>query len=182
MSSRILIPFLCVGAVIFACGPRTNNEAATLEKDRMQLAQSTSLVVAQQGDERAHSGGSDSSGISADLYVRISGSEISFALNVTNGGKKHVELTFPTGQTHDFIVVDSLGREVWRWSEGRMFTQALRNKLLGKGETLTLEETMKREKPLPAGRYVARALLTSRNHPITREAEFTVTSTTVAAR
>jgi hypothetical protein len=63
-----------------------------------------------------------------------------------------------------------------------MFTQALRNKLLGKGETLELAETMKREKSLPAGRYTARALLTSRNYPITREAEFKVTSTTVAAR
>lgn len=182
MSSRILIPCLCVGAVIFACGPRTNNEAATLEKDSVELAHSTPLLVAQQGEERAHSSSTDSSGLTADLYVRTSGNEISFALNVVNNTKKNVELNFPTGQTHDFVVIDSAGREMWRWSEGRMFTQALRNKLLGKGEALEITETMKRDKPLPAGRYTARALLTSRNHPITREAEFTVTSTTVAVR
>ena len=181
MSSRILIPFLCVGAVIFACGPRTNNEAATLEKDTVGLAR-IPLLVADQGDGIAQSSGKDSSGLSADLYVRASGTDITFALHVVNSAKKNVELTFPSGQTHDFVVADSVGREVWRWSEGRMFTQALRNKLLGKGETLELVETMKRDKPLPAGRYTARAVLTSRNFPITREAEFTVTSTTVAVR
>lgn len=182
MSSRILIPFLCVGAVIFACGPRTNNEAATLEKDSVELAQSTPLLIAQQGETSAQSSEKSTTGLSADLFVRTNGTEISFALNVVNNSKKNVELIFPTGQTHDFVVVDSIGREMWRWSEGRMFTQALRNKLLGKGETLELTEAMKRDKPLPAGRYTARALLTSRNHPITREATFTVTSTTVAVR
>ena len=182
MSSRILIPFLCVGAVIFACGPRTNNEAATLASDSVELAHSTSLLVAQQGEEPTRRSARDASGLSAELYVRVNGSEISFALNVVNNSKKDVELTFPTGQTHEFIVVDSLGREMWRWSEGRMFTQTLRNKLLDRGESLELEETMKRDKPLPPGRYVARAQLTSRNHPITREAEFTITSTTVAVR
>lgn len=182
MSSRILIPFLCVGAVIFACGPRTNNEAATLAKDSVELAHSQTLVVAQQGEEGTRRSAKDSSGLSAELYVRVNGSEYTFALHIVNNSKKDVELTFPTGQTHEFIVVDSIGREMWRWSEGRMFTQTLRNKLLDRGESLELEETMKRDKPLPPGRYVARALLTSRNHPITRAAEFTVTSTTVAVR
>lgn len=181
MSSRILIPFLCVGAVIFACGPRTNNEAAIMGKDSVELAHSQ-LVVAQQGEAEAARGAQDTSGLSADLYVRMSGAGITFALHVVNNTRKGVELTFPTGQTHDFIVVDSIGREIWRWSEGRMFTQALRNKLLGRGEALELEETLKRDKPLSPGRYVARARLASRNYPITREAEFTVTSTTVAAR
>ena len=182
MSSRILIPFLCVGAVIFACGPRTNNEAATLEKDSVELAQSTPLLIAQQGETSAQSSEKSTTGLSADLFVRTNGTEISFALNVVNNSKKNVELIFPTGQTHDFVVVDSIGREMWRWSEGRMFTQALRNKLLGRGESMELAETMKRPKPLPPGRYTARALLTSLNFPITREAEFTVTSTTVAVR
>ena len=93
-----------------------------------------------------------------------------------------MELTFPTGQTHDFTVVDTLGRELWRWSAGRMFTQAIRTKLLGRGETLELEETMKTEKPLPPGRYTVRAELTSSNFPIKREAGFAITSTTVAVR
>ena len=35
-----------------------------------------------------------------------------------------VELDFPDGQTHDFVVLDAAGSEVWRWSDGRMFTQA----------------------------------------------------------
>lgn len=183
MSSRILIPFLCVAAVIFACGPRTNNEAATLAGDSVELAHSQRLVLAQLGEaQSARSNARDSSGLAAELYVRTTGTEITFALHVVNDTKKGVELTFPTGQTHDFTVVDSIGREMWRWSRGRMFTQALRNKFLDRGESLELVESMKTDKPLPAGRYVARAQLTSQNYPITREAQFTVTSTTVAVR
>lgn len=183
MSSRVLIPFLCVGAVVFACGPRARNEAAELKKDSAALAQSTpaALVAVQQGSASVTPRKREQ-GVIADLYVRMSESEIRFSLHVVNNTKKRVELTFPTGQTHDFVVVDSLGREVWSWSRGRMFTQTLRNKLLAGGESLEIEETMDARSPLPPGRYVARATLKSVNYPIAREAEFTVTATNLALR
>lgn len=119
--------------------------------------------------------------IEAQLYVRTGESRIRFALQVMNNTRKNVELTFPTGQTHDFVILDSAGREVWRWGSGRMFTQTLRNKLLGGGEVLEMEETMNR-KPLPAGRYTAKGFLTSANYPLVQEASFTVNATTVASR
>ena len=175
MSSRILIPFLCLGAVAFACGPRARNEASTPRKDSVALATSKQVgapVALQQGSVSAPRRKSNK--VEAQLYVRTQGPEISFALHVVNNTKKSVELTFPTGQTHDFVIVDSLGREVWRWAEGRMFTQTLRNKLLGGGETLEVEERMKR--PLPPGRYTARGVLKSTNYPLTEQAEFTISS------
>ncbi len=98
-----------------------------------------------------------------------------------NNTRKNIELTFPTGQTHDFVILDSAGREMWRWGSGRMFTQTLRNKLLGGGEALEMEETMNR-KPLPPGRYTAKAFLTSANYPLVQEAAFTVNATTIASR
>jgi hypothetical protein len=115
------------------------------------------------------------------MYVRRTESRISFALHVINTGKKRVEITFPSGQTYDFVVLDSLGREMWRWGSNRMFTQAVRNKLLGGGETMEFEESLK-SVPLSPGRYVARATLTSANYPLTEETEFTVTTTTIASR
>lgn len=178
MSSRIFIPFLCVGAVIFACGPRTNNEAATLRKDSLASA-SRVATVAQQGQPQAAR--RTAKQVNADLYVRTSGKAVSFSLHVVNNTKKGVELTFPTGQTHDFVVLDSTGRALWRWAEGRMFTQTLRNKLLGRGESFELEAEMKRA-PLPPGRYTARAVLTSQNYPLVREAAFVVSGTVVASR
>lgn len=121
------------------------------------------------------------SAIEARLYVRAADSSIRLALHVMNKGKKRVELTFPSGQTYEFVILDSVGREVWRWGKGRMFTQALRNKLLAGGETLDLEETLK-DTRLEPGRYTARATLTSENYPLVEDTEFIIDRTTIAAR
>lgn len=118
--------------------------------------------------------------VEAELFVRANADGITLAMVVVNNTKKSVELTFPTGQTHDFVVVDSSGREVWRWAQGRMFTQTLRNKLLGGGETLEVEEKVKDS--LPAGRYTARAMLKSTNYPLEQQAEFTINSTSLALK
>lgn len=192
MSSRFLISMLCLGAVAFACGPRAHNEASTPKNSGSQVAQSdsaTTPALLQQGAPRAASKTqkaqkaqkAQKTPVSAQLYVRTNDANIRFALHVVNTSKKRVELTFPSGQTYDFVVLDTAGREVWRWGNGRMFTQALRNKLLGAGEAMDLEETLT-SSPLPPGRYVARGTLTSANYPLVQETEFTVNSTTIASR
>jgi hypothetical protein len=137
-------------------------------------------AIRQQGAQRAEKK-EHKAPVAAQLYVRAHESNIRLALHVMNTTKKRVELTFPSGQTYDFVILDSLGRERWHWAEGRMFTQALRNRSLAGGEALDLEETWK-ESPLPPGRYTARATLTSENYPIVQQAEFTVPGTTVASR
>ena len=77
-----------------------------------------------------------------NLDVKFERDGMRFALRVTNETKKHVELSFPSGQTHEFVVVDSVGREVWRWSSTRLFTQAVQNKLLGSGESMRVQRAM----------------------------------------
>ena len=56
--------------------------------------------------------------LAASLDVTV-GETVKFAFHVTNSSAKRVELRFPSGQTHDLIVLDPQGREVWRWSSGR---------------------------------------------------------------
>jgi hypothetical protein len=182
MSSRVLIPLLCVGAVAFACGPRARNEASTPKKNGATVAQnaSTAPAIIPQGTPRVSSNASKSP-VTATISVESTETSVSLTLRVVNTSKKRVEINFPSGQTYDFIVIDSVGREVWRWGGNRMFTQAVRNKLLGAGDQLQFQESMKTH-GLPAGRYVARATLTSANFPLRQEAEFTVTGTTVASR
>jgi hypothetical protein len=119
--------------------------------------------------------------VAAQIHVRRNETNIRFSLHVVNTSKKRVEITFPSGQTYDFVVIDTVGREVWRWASDRMFTQALRNKPLGAGESLDFEETLKAP-PLPPGRYLARATLTSANYPLTEQTEFTIAPTTIASR
>jgi len=95
---------------------------------------------------------------------------VSFALHLANNTKKMLELRFPNGQTHDFIVLDTTGKEVWRWSTGRMFTQAIRTKLL-KGREETVFEDSWSTSGLH-GEYTAVAILRSENHPIQTSVEF----------
>ena len=103
------------------------------------------------------------------LEVRAGG-EIDLALRVTNNSKRTLELRFPDGFTHDFFVLDSEGHEVWRWSEGRMFTSALQTKQLRSTGSVTYHNTSKQQ--LPKGEYTAVAVLRSGNHPIETRVAF----------
>jgi hypothetical protein len=100
------------------------------------------------------------------------GKHVDFTLRVTNNTPKTVELRFPSGQTHDFIVLDSLGRTVWRWSAGRMFTSAMQSKAVKSSDTLTIEDSW--DTSIAHGQYVAVATLRTDKHPIERRVAFTL--------
>ncbi len=93
-----------------------------------------------------------------------------FELSVANNTKKMIELRFPNGQTHEFVVIDSEGNEVWRWSDGRMFTQSLQNKLVKARDTAVYASRWDAEKM--HGRFTAVATLMSDNHPIEQRIDF----------
>ena len=142
---------LCIAAIALACGPH-----------------------ASRGDGDAHASvpGSRESGVehpltdtslAASSKVAV-GSTVRLALRVTNLAKHFVEVNFPSGQTHEFVILDSVGTEVWRWSTGKMFTQALQNRNVDPNATLSFDEQWK-----PQGRrghFTAPASLRSRNHPV----------------
>lgn len=56
-------------------------------------------------------------------------------LSLNNNTGKPMRIVFSSGQTLDVIVRDAKGGEVYRWSEGKVFTQALRPQDLPPGET-----------------------------------------------
>jgi hypothetical protein len=173
---------LCVGAVAFACGPHARKETTSTAAGEPALIQAGSASAAPATHTaRTTSTRINKPVITGDVYVRAKDSSVRIALHVSNTTKKSVELTFPSGQTYDFVVLDSVGRELWRWGNGRMFTQALHNTLLAGGESLDYEETWSTAELAP-GHYVAKAVLSSENYPVAQQVEFTVTRTTVASR
>jgi hypothetical protein len=156
MSSRILIWILCAGALVLACGPHVrHNESAASTTDPAprptEAPRPNGRVLA----------------TSANVSVKDG---VTFTLHITNLADHALELTFPNGQTHDFVVLDTAGREVWRWSRDRMFTQALQNKMLGAKQTLSYEERW--SGPGRVGQFTAVAILTSSNHPVEERVEF----------
>lgn len=109
--------------------------------------------------------------IASSLDVGLLG-DVSIAFHVTNNAEKRLELTFPSGLTHDITIVDEGGREVWRWSDGRMFTQSLQNRVLETDETLSFNASWHPE--TSHGSFVAVASLKSENHPIEQRVRFTL--------
>ncbi|MEP6989327.1 MAG: BsuPI-related putative proteinase inhibitor [bacterium] len=155
----MLITLLCAGAVALACGSLTRHDAAAQEK---------AVPVSHAG--RKITADTAKPPVNGKFAVKIEPHALHFALALTNDSKKHVELTFPNGQQYDFAVVDSVGREVYRWGAGRMFTQSVQNKLIDGQKTMQINE--RAEMTLPHGRYVAVATLRSTNYPITQRSEF----------
>ena len=154
MKGRIAFGLICAAVLAFACGPRPSTgevsstvraaHARAIPKNGHPLVSSFAVVV--------------KNGVAMDFRVM-------------NAGAKRLEVTFPSGKTHEVVVLDSLGREVWRWSDGRMFTQSLQNKVLHTSDTLDYDAVWRNA---PAGRYTAIATLASENFPVEQKAEFVV--------
>jgi hypothetical protein len=158
MHSRLTITLLCAGAVALACGSLSRNDTSAAKKAQAVRHAAKRVKL----DSVAKMNG--------DFAVKIEPHALRFALNVTNASKKHVELTFPSGQQYDFTVLDSAGRQVYRWGAGRMFTQSVQNKLIDGGKTLNIDE--RAETTLPHGKYVAVATLRSSNFPMQQRSTF----------
>lgn len=106
----------------------------------------------------------------SSLQVAAFADSVSFALQVTNTGSAPVELEFPSGQTHDFVVSRG-GAELWRWSADRVFTQALRVDTLAPGETRAFRGSW-RVPAGTAGELVARGFLTAGGRRAEQRAAF----------
>ena len=95
---------------------------------------------------------------------------VEFKLDVRNDTKRMVELRFPNGMTHDFIVYDESGKEVWRASAGRMITQNMQAKLVKSHDSATYAETWSARNA--HGKFTAVAVLPSENYPVEEMVEF----------
>jgi intracellular proteinase inhibitor BsuPI len=169
MNTRLAISLLIAGALAFACGPRSHSEAPAALASAIPV--NTSAPPVPEKITRRTAAKASAAKVEHSFDVQVSQRAVRFVLDVTNAGAKHVELDFVSGQAYDFVVVDSVGREVWRWSADRLFTQGVQNKQLSRGESMQARETWTRPAP---GRYTAIATLRSANFPVEERADFVV--------
>lgn len=169
MNTRLAISLLIAGALAFACGPRSHSETPAVLASAIPV--NTSAPPAPEPISRRTTTSRTALKVKPHFEVTVAQRSVQFSLDVTNAGAKHVELDFTNGQAYDFTVVDSLGREVWRWSTGHFFTQGIQNKQLASGESMQAHERWTRAAP---GRYTAIATLRSANFPVAERAEFVV--------
>lgn len=181
MHGKLSLTLLCSAALMFACGPRTRNESVSASDVTTRAASNDASATANVTDDDAKDARDArredatvvkhaNTPLATSLDIAVDDA-VRFDFAVINQGKKKLELKFDDGRTHDVVVLDAAGREVWRWSEGRAFTQAMRNKVLRTSDSLRYEESWKDAKP---GDYVAVVTLASANYPLTQRVEFTV--------
>jgi hypothetical protein len=160
MYSRLVPPLLCALAVAFACRPGTRPTLAA-------------AAPKQHKPSHSKSSSADTAGVALLLGV-TSEDGVRFALKVVNESDRRVEMRFRSGLTTDFVVLDENSREVWRSSEGRMFTQSVQNRVLAAGDTAAFEESWTPDRP---GHYTVVARLNSPNYPAEQRVQFDVPAT-----
>lgn len=149
MPNRLIIPLLCAASVAFFSGSSSRKE-------------STPKISAENHRKTATS-------LASSFAVNVKDG-VQFSLNVRNNTNRMVELRFPNGMTHDFVVLDESGREVWRWSSGRLFTQSLQNKLIKSRDNAVFADSWAGRNM--HGKFTAIAILASENHPVEERVEF----------
>ena len=78
---------------------------------------------------------------------------------VENTSEQPLAITIPSGQEFDLVIRSEAGEEVFRWSDGKFFTQALQTISFSPGERVyTVDAPLSRGgQPLPPGRYTVEA-------------------------
>lgn len=152
MNTRIIISLLCAGAIGVACSSRSHSEEIATPATAQPINGHPNIKSFLNVEHRNHG--------------------VRFALHVVNTSKKNVEFDFANGQAYDFVVLDSLGRQVWHWATDRMFTQNTQIKYVDSGQEFEVAESW--QHPLRPGQYTAVATLTSTNFPVTERVPFTV--------
>lgn len=142
--------WLLVAVALAACAPQ-QPEPQPPSEDRAPMADSAAGSVP----------------LVTSLQVEPFADSVEFQLSVTNPSAEAVQLTFPSGQSFDFTVMDN-GREVWRWSADQMFTQAVRTETLQPGQTQSYRAVWMPPASL-SGEFTVRGMLTAQEHRVEQE-------------
>lgn len=102
--------------------------------------------------------------LSTDKREYALGEPIAVTLTVSNIGGAPADLTFRSGQKYEFTASRG-GREVWRWSAGRVFTLAITRMSVRPGEEISFREQWDQRDNdgdrVPPGRYRISGWLTA---------------------
>lgn len=109
-------------------------------------------------------------GVASSMEVQVTTSSVRLVLHVTNTADAPLVLSFPSSQRHDMVIRTAEGEEVWRWSEGMSFLQAISQDTLAVGESWTMEAEW--DPGDRSGVYEAEGILTARDVEVRQRAGF----------
>jgi hypothetical protein len=68
--------------------------------------------------------------------VAIKADSLEMKISIFNNSKNSVTLNHSSGQKYDFVLLDADKKELYRWSEGRVFTMMLESFSIGAGKSI----------------------------------------------
>jgi hypothetical protein len=99
------------------------------------------------------------------VVPNIGNERVEFELLIKNNEETPLHFEFPTSQYYEITVTDQTGQEVYRYSKGRFFLQALQTIRIDPHQTFRKVESWDYKvngKRVPAGQYTVTATLLSR--------------------
>ena len=91
------------------------------------------------------------------LSLQDAGENLAAILRLRIDPPASIRLAFPTGQQFDVALEDDAGNVLWKWSDGKVFTQSLQDLTIGDGWTIPVSIP----RPVQPGSYVIRAWITT---------------------
>ncbi|MYL32260.1 hypothetical protein GLW08_05750 [Pontibacillus yanchengensis] len=88
--------------------------------------------------------------------------QVTFDFSIKNTADKQVELGFSSGQQYEVVVKNKKGEEVYRYSQGKAFTEALTSKKVKAEESVAWKQAWnykKEDKRVEPGKYTAEITL-----------------------
>lgn len=102
--------------------------------------------------------------LTTDKQVYQPKDPIAMALTVCNSGSQSYQAIFSSGKKYDFFLNDANGKEVWKWSGDKLFSQAFSKMALEPGKPKTyvivFDQVLPSGEKLKAGKYKLVGVLT----------------------
>jgi hypothetical protein len=106
--------------------------------------------------------------MSTDKAIYKVGEPITLSLQLVSRTQEEVRLEFSDSQRYDFVIRDSAGREVWRWSRDQVFAQVLGTEIIGPARP-QLEFQARFSGSLGQGFYRIEGSLPARGHRLSAD-------------
>jgi hypothetical protein len=116
---------LGLGLLLIVAGCGTANSKTNGDPDESKEVTTTSVDLAD---------------FETGVEVEPTANKAVFNISFTNKGEEEANVTFSSGQKFELVVLDSSGKEVYRYSIGKMFTMALETIKLGPGESIQIQD------------------------------------------
>lgn len=165
---RLLVALVACSLLVAACGD--DDEDVTTDVGQDPQGSTTTAETAPPTTEEV----TQPVDLTTEMPDQLPAGEVELRFEAVNVTEEAVTLTFPSGQQGDAQLLDADGEIVHTWSATRSFVQAIEERTLEAGESLTvvLDADLR---DVPPGAYTLELTLTVQDPPpaLQREVEIT---------